>query len=44
MCGEAKGAALREMLIDNGIREFTMGTGENTVKIKLAGGRTKKAA
>jgi hypothetical protein len=44
MCGEAKGAALREMLADNGIREFTMGTGENTVKIKLAGGRAKKAA
>ncbi len=44
MCGEAKGAALRELLADNGIREFTMGTGGNAVKIKLAGGRAKKAA
>ncbi|MHC1788575.1 hypothetical protein [Solidesulfovibrio sp.] len=44
MCGEAKGAALRTLLADNDIREFTIGAGGNAVKIKLAGGRAKKAA
>lgn len=44
MYGEAKGLAMREMLVSSGINEFTAGTGENRVKVRLVGGRAKKAA
>ncbi len=44
MYGEAEGSAMREMMRAKGINEITMGTGVNKVKVKLVGGRAKKAA
>lgn len=44
MYGEAEGSALRDMMRAKGINEITMGTGVNKVKVKLVGGRAKKAA
>uniref|UniRef100_I2Q073 Uncharacterized protein n=1 Tax=Desulfovibrio sp. U5L TaxID=596152 RepID=I2Q073_9BACT len=44
MYGEAKGLAMREMMVSSGINEFVAGTGANRVKVRLVGGRAKKAA
>lgn len=44
MYGEAEGSALRDIMRAKGINEITMGTGVNKVKVKLVGGRAKKAA
>lgn len=44
MYGEAEGSALRDIMRAKGINEITMGTGVNKVKVKLSGGRAKKAA